>query len=98
MHQPRRFLHKRLFSPGVEAQLTQEQRERLLGSVEVDVEALLLDVDAAEREIQRALESVDLVSDADLIVLADLEEALDGTIELKRWCRAKRAEIAELLP
>jgi hypothetical protein len=97
MHLPRNFLNKRLLRPEVEAQLTQEQRERLLGSVEVDVEALLLDVDLAEREIQRALELVDPDSDADLVVLAELEEQLDRTMELKRWCRAKRAEIAELL-
>lgn len=97
MHLPRNFLHRRLLPPEVEVQLTQEQRERLFGSVDADIEALLLDVDAAERELQRALESIDPDWDADLLLLADLEEKLDRTMELKRWCRVKRAEIAELL-
>jgi hypothetical protein len=97
MHPPRKFLHKRLLRPELEAQLTEEQRERLFSSVDAEVEALLLDVDAAEREIQRAFEAIDLDIDGDLAVLVGLEEQLDRTMELKRWCRAKRAEIAELL-
>lgn len=73
------------------------QYECLLRSLDADVEALLLDVDVAERLIQHALESVDPDSEAGPAILVALKEELDGTMELKRWCRVKLAEIAELL-
>lgn len=97
MHLPRKLFQKRFLQSGLAARLTPEQRERLLDSVDADVEALLLDVDLAERDIHRALESVDPDSDADLAALASLKEELDKANELKEWCRAKRAEIAELV-
>ena len=93
MHLPRKFLHKLFFQTNHAAQLPLEQRERLLGSVDADIEALLLDVDSAERDVLRDLRSID----AEPAALADLEEDLARTRELKEWCRSKRAEIAGLV-
>jgi hypothetical protein len=97
MHLPRKLFQKRFLQSGLAARLTPEQRERLLDSVDADVEALLLDVDSAERDILRDLRSIDSDSDAESADLADLEEDLARTRELKEWCRSKRAEIAGLV-
>lgn len=97
MHLPRKFLDKLFFQPDHAAQLPPEQRERLLGSVDADIEALLLDVDGVERDLLRDLRSIDSDSDAEPAALADLEEDLATTRELKEWCRSKRAEIAGLV-
>ncbi len=43
---------------GPEIPITPEQRERDLRRVDVDLEAMLLDVECEERELERVLDSV----------------------------------------
>jgi hypothetical protein len=98
MHLLKRIPRKRFGHLGVGIQLTQEQHERLLQSIDADVESLLLEADEAERDILLALKSIESGSDADAATLAAVEKSLDKAKELKEWCRDKRSEAAELFP
>ena len=98
MHLMKKIPRRRFGQFGTGVQLTPEQHERLLQSVDADIEALLLDVDEAESDVLLALRSIDSGSDADAAARANLEESLDKAQELKEWCRDKRSEAAELIP
>jgi hypothetical protein len=97
MHLLKKIPRRRFGQFGTAAQLTPEQQERLLQSVDADVEALLLDVDEVEGDVLLALRSIDSGSDADAATLASLEQSLDRAEELKQWCRAMRSEAAAML-
>jgi hypothetical protein len=75
--------------------ITPEECERLLHSIDSDLEDLLLEVDVEQSELERILESVD--TGADAVSLAGLEEDLEATVALKAWICSKRAEVAERL-
>lgn len=98
MHLLKKIPRKRSGQFGVGIQMTQEQHERLLLSVDADIESLLLEADEAECDVLLALKVVDSGSDADAAARANLEESLDKAQELKEWCRDKRSEAAELIP
>jgi hypothetical protein len=98
MHLLKKIPRKRFGHFGVGVQMTQEQHERLLQSIDADIESLLLEADEAERDVLLALKSIESGSDADAATLAAAEESLDMAEELKRWCRAKRSEAAGLFP
>ena len=98
MHLLKKIPRRRLGHFGVGVQMTQEQHERLLLSIDADIEFLLLDADEAERDVLLALEVVDSGSAADAATLASLGESLDKAEELKQWCRDKRSEAAGLFP
>ena len=98
MHLLKKIPRRRFGQFGTATLLTHEQHERLLQSVDADIEALLLDVDEAESDVLLALRSIDSGSDADAVTLASLEQILDKAEELKQWCRAKRSEAAAMFP
>ena len=97
MHLMKKIPRRRFGQFGTGVQLTPEQHERLLQSVDADIEALLLDVDEAESDVLLALRSIDSGSDADAATLASLEQSLDRAEELKQWCRSKRSAAAGML-
>jgi hypothetical protein len=75
-----------------ETSITPEEHERLLRSIDFDLEKMLLEVDGEQGELERILESVD--TGADPVSVAGLEEDLQATAALKAWIRSKRADVA----
>jgi hypothetical protein len=95
MHPQRKSHRQGPGAAGPEISITPDQRERLLRSIDSDLEAMLLEVDQEEQELERLLESVG--TGADPVSVAGLEEDLQATAALKAWIRSKRAEVAESL-
>ncbi len=80
---------------GPENSITEDQRRRLLFSIDSDLEAMLLEVDEEQHELEMILDSVDPTTDK--AILDGLEQDLEATEALKEWIRSKRAEVAERL-
>jgi hypothetical protein len=95
MHPQRKSQCQGPGASGSENPITPEQRERLLASIDSDLEKMLLEVDVEQSELERLLESVD--PGADPLSVAGIEEDLEATAALKAWICCKRADVAERL-
>jgi hypothetical protein len=95
MHPQRKSQGKGAGEAGPENSITEDQSERLLFSIDSDLEAMLREVDEEQHELELILDSVDPATDA--AILDGLEQDLEATEALKAWICSKRAEVAERL-
>lgn len=96
MHSQRKPNRRGSASQRVETPITEDQRQRVLLSLDGDLESLLLQAGEVEAEVVELLEAIDVDSDADAAALAAAQRDFNRLAELKRWICEKRAETAAL--